>query len=121
VANSGAEGYYRTRYTSAALERLADANASLRPEERLTLIADTSALLRAGRGDVLLRHALECLRHGRIGTDRSHGTKSPQYSFHRVDYCPRKICSRDQQGATRTTMPESDGPLTRNRQDVEIS
>ena len=52
VANSGAEGYFRTQYTPAALDRLSEANAALRPEERLMLIADTWALLRARRGDV---------------------------------------------------------------------
>ena len=52
VANTGAEGYYRTAYGAGALGRLADANASLEPEERLMLLADTWALVRARRSGV---------------------------------------------------------------------
>jgi aminopeptidase N len=52
MGNKSADGYYRTRHSSDALERLAIANAELAPAERLMLIADQWALLRAHRADV---------------------------------------------------------------------
>ena len=52
VGNDGAEGYYRTRHGADALRRLNLANAELAPDERLMLIADEWALMRAGRDDL---------------------------------------------------------------------
>ena len=52
MGNKSAAGYYRTRHSADALERLALANAELAPAERLALIADQWALLRAHRADV---------------------------------------------------------------------
>jgi aminopeptidase N/puromycin-sensitive aminopeptidase len=52
MANAGAGGYYRTQYGADALERLGAAAASLTAGERLMLIGDEWALLRAGRTDV---------------------------------------------------------------------
>ena len=52
MGNKSADGYYRTRHSADALERLAIANAELTPAERLVLIADQWALLRAHRADV---------------------------------------------------------------------
>ncbi len=52
VGNDGAEGYYRTRHGRDALQRLIRANAELAADERLMLIADQWALLRAGVADL---------------------------------------------------------------------
>ena len=52
MGNRDAEGYYRTAHGPDARERLRRANAELDAGERLALIADEWALLRAGRADV---------------------------------------------------------------------
>jgi aminopeptidase N len=51
VGNRGADGYYRTAHSRDALQRLLHANAELAADERLALVADEWALLRAGRID----------------------------------------------------------------------
>jgi len=52
MANAGADGYYRTRYGADALERLGAGAVPLTAGERLMVIGDEWALLRAGRTDV---------------------------------------------------------------------
>ena len=52
-ANAGGRGYYRTAYTGDALKALSrDVQPSLTPAERLSLVADEWALVRAGRHTV---------------------------------------------------------------------
>ena len=49
-ANSGGAGFYRVKYFSDELERLAACSRELTPVERLSVVADAWALFRAGMG-----------------------------------------------------------------------
>ena len=48
LGNAGARGFYRTAYDSVLLEKLIRALPDLRPEERMLLVSDQWALVRAG-------------------------------------------------------------------------
>jgi aminopeptidase N len=52
MANAGARGYYRTVYTPEILRRMAKEVGALAPAERIGLLSDEWALVRAGRHDV---------------------------------------------------------------------
>ena len=52
IANAGARGYYRTALGAEAVRRLADYVAPLAPAERMTLLSDEWALVRASRHDI---------------------------------------------------------------------
>jgi puromycin-sensitive aminopeptidase len=52
VANAGAAGFYRCRYDDALLDRLLSSAGDLGPAERLVLVADQWALVRAGLSPV---------------------------------------------------------------------
>jgi aminopeptidase N len=52
MANAGADGYYRAQYGADALQRLGAGTVPLTSSERLMLIGDEWALVRAGRSDV---------------------------------------------------------------------
>ena len=52
MPNAGARGYYRAAYPAAMLRRLAPDVAALSPAERMALLSDEWALVRAGRHDV---------------------------------------------------------------------
>jgi aminopeptidase N/puromycin-sensitive aminopeptidase len=52
-ANAGGKGYYRTSYSEAAYrDLLSHVETSLTPEERISLLGDQWALMRAGKADV---------------------------------------------------------------------
>ena len=65
VVNAGDTGYYRVQYDDAALRRLAAALPFLDVQDRLKLLADTFALVQAGRVDVTRYLALA----ERLGTE----------------------------------------------------
>ena len=48
LGNAGARGFYRTSYSSELLRRLIENVTQLRPEERMALVSDQWALVRAG-------------------------------------------------------------------------
>jgi puromycin-sensitive aminopeptidase len=52
IANAGGRGFFRTAYAPALLERLVSAIGALGPEERLGLVSDQWALVRAGQANV---------------------------------------------------------------------
>ena len=52
MANAGARGYYRVVYSPEMIRALASAVANLAPTERIALLSDEWALVRAGRHDV---------------------------------------------------------------------
>ena len=52
IANAGARGYYRTASTPDAVRRMSDYIAPLTPAERIALLSDEWALVRANRHDI---------------------------------------------------------------------
>jgi len=52
MANAGARGYYRVVYSPEMIRALAEAVANLAPTERIALVSDEWALVRAGRHDI---------------------------------------------------------------------
>ena len=52
MANAGARGYYRVAYSPEMIRAIADAVDALAPTERIALLSDEWALVRAGRHDI---------------------------------------------------------------------
>jgi ERAP1-like C-terminal domain len=61
IANFGDSGYYRVQYEDAGLRALGASYKQLAPEDRVSLLADSWAMVQAGRADV--RTYLDLTKH----------------------------------------------------------